>query len=111
MAARRSSHESPEGPNWVEARPPGVEGFAMAGENVGMTASPPERGILQGWIHSPSTENLLRRASTPPASASRAAPTARSDTTSSTLTFRARRSSRLATLICRERTDSERSSQ
>ena len=63
MAGRRYlAHESPEGRNWVDrlalAR---VEGFAMAGENVGLTSKPdPNREILQGWIHSQvHRENLL----------------------------------------------------
>jgi uncharacterized protein YkwD len=66
MAGRRYlSHESPEGKNWVDrlgaAR---VEGFAMAGENVGLTSKPnPNHEILQGWIHSPvHRENLLAAA-------------------------------------------------
>lgn len=63
MAARSYlSHTSPEGLDWVgrlaRAR---VEGFAMAGENVGLTSRPgPNDEILQGWIHSPvHRENLL----------------------------------------------------
>ena len=63
MAGRHYlSHEAPEGGNWVDrlaqAR---VEGFSMAGENVGMTTKPnPNDEILQGWIHSPAhRENLL----------------------------------------------------
>lgn len=66
MAGRRYlSHESPEGRNWVDrlalAR---IEGFAMAGENVGLTNKPgPNEEILQGWIHSPvHRENLLAAA-------------------------------------------------
>jgi uncharacterized protein YkwD len=66
MAGRRYlSHESPEGKNWVDrlavAR---IEGFAMAGENVGLTSKPnPNQEILQGWIHSPvHRENLLTSA-------------------------------------------------
>jgi uncharacterized protein YkwD len=56
------SHESPEGRNWVDRLALGhVEGFALAGENVGMTTKPDPNGeILRGWIHSPvHRENLL----------------------------------------------------
>jgi uncharacterized protein YkwD len=56
------SHETPEGKNWVDRLAAGrVEGFAMAGENVGVTNKPnPNDEILQGWIHSPvHNENLL----------------------------------------------------
>jgi uncharacterized protein YkwD len=63
MAARRYlAHASPEGVDWVgrlgRAR---VEGFAMAGENVGLTTRrSPNDEILQGWIRSPvHRENLL----------------------------------------------------
>jgi uncharacterized protein YkwD len=63
MAARRYlSHASPEGVDWVgrlaRAR---VEGFTMAGENVGLTSRrSPNDEILQGWIHSAvHRENLL----------------------------------------------------
>jgi uncharacterized protein YkwD len=63
MAARGFfSHETPEGRNWVDRLKQGrVEGFAMAGENVGVTTKPnPNDEILQGWIHSPvHNENLL----------------------------------------------------
>jgi uncharacterized protein YkwD len=56
------SHETPEGRNWVDRLAAGhVEGFAMAGENVGLTnKADPNREILEGWIHSPvHRENLL----------------------------------------------------
>jgi len=63
MAARGFfSHNTPEGKSWVDrlndAR---IEGFAMAGENVGVTTKPnPNDEILQGWIHSAvHRENLL----------------------------------------------------
>lgn len=55
MAGRRYlSHETPEGKNWVDRLGAGgVEGFTMAGENVGMTTKPnPNDEILGGWIHS-----------------------------------------------------------
>ncbi len=65
MARRRYlSHRSPEGAGWVErlgaAR---VEGFALAGENVGLTTrGDPNREILTGWIHSEvHRRNLLAR--------------------------------------------------
>jgi len=65
MAARNYlSHRSPEGADWVarlgSAR---VEGFAMAGENVGVTSrNSPNEEILNGWIHSAvHRENLLAR--------------------------------------------------
>jgi uncharacterized protein YkwD len=63
MAARRYlSHQSPEGKSWVDrlaaAR---IEGFAMAGENVGFTSrGAPNDEILQGWIGSTvHRDNLL----------------------------------------------------
>lgn len=63
MAARGFfSHETPEGRNWVDRlNAAGVDGFTMAGENVGVTTKPsPNDEILQGWIHSPvHRENLL----------------------------------------------------
>jgi uncharacterized protein YkwD len=63
MAGRRYlSHQNPEGQTWVERLAAGgVEGFAMAGENVGVTTkAPPNDEILQGWIHSTvHRENLL----------------------------------------------------
>lgn len=63
MAARGFfSHENPEGRNWVDRlQAAAVEGFTMAGENVGVTTKPsPNDEILQGWIHSPvHRENLL----------------------------------------------------
>jgi uncharacterized protein YkwD len=66
MASRAYlAHESPEGRNWVDRLElAGVAGFAMAGENVGLTSKPdPNREILQGWIHSPvHRENLLAAA-------------------------------------------------
>ncbi len=58
------AHRSPEGDDWVaRLRSAGVEGFAMAGENIGRTNKPhPNREILQGWIHSPPhLENLMAR--------------------------------------------------
>jgi uncharacterized protein YkwD len=65
MVARRFfSHESPEGHNWVDRlQRSGIEGFAMAGENVGMTSRPdPNQEILQGWLHSPvHRQNLTAR--------------------------------------------------
>jgi uncharacterized protein YkwD len=64
--ARRGffSHETPEGANWVDRlQRSGVEGFSMAGENVGLTSrAEPNREILNGWIHSPAhRENLEAR--------------------------------------------------
>jgi uncharacterized protein YkwD len=63
MASRRYlSHETPEGKNWVDRLGAGgVEGFSMAGENVGMTTKPnPNDEILGGWIHSKvHLDNLL----------------------------------------------------
>jgi uncharacterized protein YkwD len=63
MAGRRYlSHQSPDGRSWVERLATGgVEGFVMAGENVGFTSqAPPNDQILQGWIHSAvHNENLL----------------------------------------------------
>lgn len=63
MATRRYlSHASPEGVDWVgRLGRAGVEGFAMAGENVGLTSRPsPNDEILQGWIRSPvHRENLV----------------------------------------------------
>jgi uncharacterized protein YkwD len=63
MAGRRYlSHQSPEGLDWVARLAAGrVEGFTMAGENVGLTTKPrPNDEILQGWIHSAGhRENLL----------------------------------------------------
>ena len=65
MAARRFfSHQSPEGHNWVvRLQRFGIEGFSMAGENVGMTSrSNPNQEILQGWLNSPAhRENLTAR--------------------------------------------------
>jgi uncharacterized protein YkwD len=65
MAARRYlSHRSPEGADWVDRlRAAGVDGFAMAGENVGLTSRPgPNREILEGWKASPvHRENLVAR--------------------------------------------------
>lgn len=63
MATRRYlSHDTPEGLNPVDRiSRGGVEGFTLAGENVGMTSlAPPNREILQGWLHSPvHRDNLL----------------------------------------------------
>jgi uncharacterized protein YkwD len=65
MAARRFfSHQSPEGHNWVDRLERfGIEGFSMAGENVGMTNRPdPNQEILNGWLTSPAhRENLTAR--------------------------------------------------
>lgn len=49
------AHATPEGVDWVgRLGRGGVEGFAMAGENVGLTSRPsPNDEILQGWIRSP----------------------------------------------------------
>lgn len=66
MATRRYlSHSTPEGVDWVgRLGRAGIEGFAMAGENVGLTSRPsPNEEILQGWIRSPvHRENLVGRA-------------------------------------------------
>lgn len=64
--ARRSylSHQSPEGIDWVgRLESAGVEGFSMAGENVGRTNKPsPNAEILGGWIRSPAHhQNLVAR--------------------------------------------------
>lgn len=63
MAARRFlAHESPEGLNPVDRlERAGVDGFSLAGENVGMTSrGDPNREILEGWLVSPvHRENLL----------------------------------------------------
>jgi uncharacterized protein YkwD len=65
MAARQFfSHQSPEGHNWVDRLQRfGIDGFSMAGENVGMTNRPnPNQEILQGWLTSPAhRENLTAR--------------------------------------------------
>jgi len=65
MAARHFfSHQSPEGHNWVDRlQQSGIEGFSMAGENVGMTSRPnPNQEILNGWLTSPAhRENLTAR--------------------------------------------------
>jgi uncharacterized protein YkwD len=65
MATRRFfSHQSPEGHNWVDRLQRfGVDGFSMAGENVGMTSrSNPNQEILHGWLLSPAhRENLTAR--------------------------------------------------
>ena len=58
------SHDNPEGWNWVDRmRGAGVQGFAMAGENVGQTnRGDPNREILNGWIVSPDhRQNLVAR--------------------------------------------------
>jgi uncharacterized protein YkwD len=58
------AHRAPEGHDWVGrlalAR---IEGFTMAGENVGLTSRPdPNDEVLRGWIHSPvHRENLTAR--------------------------------------------------
>lgn len=62
--ARRGylAHESPEGTNPVDRlMRGGVEGFTLAGENVGLTTRPnPTDEILSGWLTSPEhRENLL----------------------------------------------------
>lgn len=65
MAARGYlAHRSPEGADWVDRlRAGGVDGFAMAGENVGLTSrAHPNAEILEGWKHSPvHRENLVAR--------------------------------------------------
>jgi uncharacterized protein YkwD len=65
MAARSYlSHESPEGHNWVDRlEHAGIEGFTLAGENVGRTNRPnPNREILNGWLTSPAhRRNLTAR--------------------------------------------------
>jgi uncharacterized protein YkwD len=58
------SHESPEGHNWVDRlERSGIEGFALAGENVGKTnRAEPNQEILNGWLGSPAhRENLTAR--------------------------------------------------
>jgi uncharacterized protein YkwD len=58
------SHQSPEGHNWVDRlESAGIEGFSMAGENVGMTSRPnPNQEILSGWLNSPAHRaNLTAR--------------------------------------------------
>jgi uncharacterized protein YkwD len=58
------SHVTPEGWNWVDRlRHAGITGFAMAGENVGLTdQSDPDDRILQAWEHSPPhRKNLTAR--------------------------------------------------
>jgi uncharacterized protein YkwD len=49
------SHDTPEGLNPVDRmRRAGVEGFSLAGENVGQTNRPdPNSEILEGWKRSP----------------------------------------------------------
>jgi uncharacterized protein YkwD len=65
MVARHFfSHESPEGHNCVDRlQRSGIEGFALAGENVGMTSrQDPNQEILHGWLTSPAhRENLTAR--------------------------------------------------
>jgi len=65
MVKRRFlSHRSPEGHDWVDRlQRSGIEGFSMAGENVGMTSRPdPNQEILSGWLNSPvHRENLTAR--------------------------------------------------
>lgn len=63
MAARHYfSHESPEGGNAVtRLHGRGIEGFTLAGENLGVTNQPdPTREILAHWLQSPvHRRNLL----------------------------------------------------
>ena len=63
MAARRYlSHDTPEGVNPVgRLTRGGVEGFSLAGENVGLTSrGDPNAEIVDGWLLSPvHRENLL----------------------------------------------------
>lgn len=64
--ARRGylAHRSPEGADWVDRlRAAGVDGFAMAGENVGLTSRrPPAQELVEGWKASPvHRENLTAR--------------------------------------------------
>ena len=65
MASRRYlSHRSPEGADWVaRLESAGIQGFAMAGENVGLTSRrQPNLQILEGWKASPvHRENLVAR--------------------------------------------------
>jgi uncharacterized protein YkwD len=65
MVARHFfAHENPEGQIWVDRlRIAGVEGFSLAGENVGLTSrSEPVREIVGGWERSPvHLENLKAR--------------------------------------------------
>ena len=65
MAARGYlAHRSPEGADWVDRlRAADVDGFAMAGENVGLTSRRrPNAEILEGWKASPvHRENLVAR--------------------------------------------------
>lgn len=65
MARRRYlSHRTPEGDDWVaRLRAAGVDGFAMAGENVGLTSRDrPTEEIVEGWKASPvHRENLEAR--------------------------------------------------
>ncbi len=58
------AHENPEGHIWVDRlRIAGVDGFSLAGENVGLTSrSDPVREIVGGWERSPvHLENLKAR--------------------------------------------------
>lgn len=65
MAARGYlAHRTPEGADWVDRlRAAGVDGFAMAGENVGLTSrGNPNVEILEGWKASPvHRQNLVAR--------------------------------------------------
>ena len=65
MAARRFlAHESPEGHICVDRlERSGIEGFTLAGENVGRTNRPnPNQEILNGWLTSPvHRQNLTAR--------------------------------------------------
>jgi uncharacterized protein YkwD len=58
------SHDTPEGLNPVDRlHKGGVEGFRLAGENVGQTSQqPPNERILSGWENSPDHRaNLMAR--------------------------------------------------
>jgi uncharacterized protein YkwD len=65
MVARHFfAHESPDGHNCVDRLERfGVQGFSLAGENVGMTdRANPNQEILDGWLASPvHRENLTAR--------------------------------------------------
>jgi len=58
------AHRNPEGLDWVgRLRRAGIQGFALAGENLAMTSqSRPNTRILEGWKHSPAhLKNLVAR--------------------------------------------------
>lgn len=58
------SHDAPEGGSWVDRmREAGIEGFSLAGENLGQTSrAPPTREIVRGWKRSPAhRKNLTAR--------------------------------------------------